>query len=71
MTFKEAFKKSDKVTANHTLFAQYKEHYQVNNKLQFYISMIDAFGNCNGKDENNNLGYHLTLINPLNGADSA
>lgn len=56
----DCFEKSDTVTAKHLLAESYINH--INKplpKIILYIIMDDVFGQCDGKDENKDLGYHL------------
>ena len=70
LTFKpitECFEKSEKVTAKHILAKEFTDYLDKPlPKVIFYIVMNQLFGQCDGKDENGNLGYHLRFTAPTN-----
>lgn len=62
--FDQLFKPSEKVTAKHELYEQFVTHTNcLIPKIFIYIVMDELFGQCNGKDEDGNLGYYLHFNN--------
>jgi len=62
------FIKSGNVTAKHELAEAYINH--INRplpKVILYIIMDEIYGQCDGKDEKGNLGYHLKFNPPIHG----
>ena len=56
----DCFEKSGIVTAKHILSESYIKYIgRPIHKLVMYIIMDQVFGNCDGKDEKGDLGYHL------------
>ena len=59
----ECFIKTEEVTAKHILAGQYiKNETPLLPKLLCYIIMDNIFGQCDGKDQDGHLGYHLKYI---------
>lgn len=59
----DCFIKSETVTAKHILAKQYMDECNGNlPKIFCYIVMDQVFGQCNGKDKDGLLGYHLKFV---------
>jgi hypothetical protein len=62
-SIKECFVESNEVTAKHILAGEYiRNETPLLPKLICYIIMDNIFGQCDGKDANGNLGYHLKYV---------
>lgn len=62
-SIKECFEKSDTVTAKHLLAGDYiRNEAKLLPKIMCYIIMDNIFGQCDGKDADGYLGYHLKFV---------
>lgn len=62
-SIEDCFLKVETVTAKHVLAKYYMLYLNRDiPKVIIYIIMDEVFGQCDGKDEGGNLGYHLRFI---------